>query len=354
MDASSQHSMAPALGIPPIQHYDSQDRDDALLRLEWTKLLFCAGYRLRYTQETTSTSIVLFHRFLILERVTKYQSSRDLILTTCLFLAGKVTEAPRRLRDVINVLHMLTSQNKDQPPPLDQAYWSKKEKIVEFEQVLLRTINFQLDVPDPYRLLLNYARSLRCSPPVVRTAWGLLNDTLFCPRVLTAPPQTLVCAALYLSACLHSDRKRLREFSVAVKERTIEENGKTEGAGISMDGGSGPSPGTEVELGASALIETQRQDPAVVNRLMLEPVSTCGGGEAGFASWTSERDGKVVDASGRESGGTGKGKKGEEGAQPWWRMFDARDDDVEFVCSELLDLYEDATLRRLVRDQPSP
>lgn len=65
--------------------------------------------------------MLLFHRFLIQERVGKHRRSRDVILTTCLFLAGKVTEAPRRLRDVINVLHMLTSTGHDEPPLLDKV-----------------------------------------------------------------------------------------------------------------------------------------------------------------------------------------------------------------------------------------
>lgn len=65
--------------------------------------------------------MLLFHRFLIQERVGKHRRSRDVILTTCLFLAGKVTEAPRRLRDVINVLHMLTCTGQDEPPLLDKV-----------------------------------------------------------------------------------------------------------------------------------------------------------------------------------------------------------------------------------------
>lgn len=72
-------------------------------------------------QETTGTAVLLFHRFLIQERVGKHRRSRDVILTTCLFLAGKVTEAPRRLRDVINVLHMLTRTSEDEPPLLDKV-----------------------------------------------------------------------------------------------------------------------------------------------------------------------------------------------------------------------------------------
>ncbi|CAM9447244.1 unnamed protein product, partial [Discosporangium mesarthrocarpum] len=243
-----------------------RDREDAGLRLDWTKLLFRAGYRLRYPQGTTAAAIVLFHRFLIRERVAKHQQRRDLILTTCLFLAGKVTEAPRRLRDVINVLHMLTCKNKDEPPPLDQvgygtvgtflaryagtsivesakkgAYWTMKEKIVEFEQVLLRTIKFHVETPDPYRLLLNYAHSLRCPPPVVHTAWGLISDSLFCPRTLTTPPPALACAAIYLASRVHGDFLRLEAFSVppcASSNGGVRDKG-ADSPGVVSEGGPG-------------------------------------------------------------------------------------------------------------------
>lgn len=89
----------------------------ALADRSFASALFLSGR----TQETTGTAVLLFHRFLIQERVGKHRRSRDVILTTCLFLAGKVTEAPRRLRDVINVLHMLTSTGQDEPPVLDKV-----------------------------------------------------------------------------------------------------------------------------------------------------------------------------------------------------------------------------------------
>ncbi|CAN0546953.1 unnamed protein product, partial [Ectocarpus sp. 12 AP-2014] len=78
-----------------------------------------------------------------------------------------------------------------------------KERIVEFEQVLLRTINFQVDPPDPYRLLLNYARSLRLDPAATRTAWALANDVLFCPQALSAPPPAVACAVIRMAARVH-------------------------------------------------------------------------------------------------------------------------------------------------------
>lgn len=50
IDVGSLRCMAPSLGIPAHRHYDPSDAEDAALRLEWAKLLFRSGYRLRYPQ----------------------------------------------------------------------------------------------------------------------------------------------------------------------------------------------------------------------------------------------------------------------------------------------------------------
>ncbi|CAN0523871.1 unnamed protein product [Ectocarpus sp. 8 AP-2014] len=54
IDVGSLRCVAPALGIPPNRHYDPSDAEDAALRLEWAKVLFRAGYRLRFPQVSKS------------------------------------------------------------------------------------------------------------------------------------------------------------------------------------------------------------------------------------------------------------------------------------------------------------
>ncbi|CAM9543421.1 unnamed protein product [Chrysoparadoxa australica] len=186
------------LGIPTLRHY-TQDAADKELRFNWCKLLFRAGHRLNYPQEATATAIILFHRWLIREPLQPHIPQRDLVLTTCLFLAGKVEEVPRRLRDVINVVHRLTAVDKNALPPLDQAYWDMKGKMVECEQVVLRTIAFGTEAPHPYRLLLAYSDAMGLDRATKLLAWGMLNDFLFVPAALTLRPQVLACAAIHMA-----------------------------------------------------------------------------------------------------------------------------------------------------------
>ncbi|CAM9539146.1 unnamed protein product, partial [Laminaria digitata] len=349
IDVGSIRCMAPSLGIPPSRHYDPSDAEDAALRLDWARFLFRAGYRLRYPQETTGTAVLLFHRFLIQERVGKHQRSRDVILTTCLFLAGKVTEAPRRLRDVINVLHMLTCTGQDEPPLLDKAYWTMKERIVEFEQVLLRTINFQVDPPDPYRLLLNYARSLRLGRAATRTAWGLANDVLFCPRALSAPPPAVACAAIRMAARVHGTDRRLRTFCPPIrkKRRRVADDDRGcvsrdfGGGGDRFDdddaGGEGAAAAAVSEHGGGGGggggAEAATATAAAAAAAAADDVFVVGSGDNGSSGGGG--------GGGRSSGGSGGdgGKDDEREVMPWWELFDARDDEIEMVCSELLALY---------------
>ena len=49
---------------------------------------------------------MIFQRYFIRKSFTRYDISRlDLIATTAIFLAGKIEEDPRRLRDVISTMH---------------------------------------------------------------------------------------------------------------------------------------------------------------------------------------------------------------------------------------------------------
>lgn len=206
-------------------------------------------------KETIATAVVVFHRFFAERSLSEYQASQrlDVVLMTCLFLAAKVEEQPRRIRDAINCVYFArkqlealrtaaaasvpdeddeddeqdgggkeggrngrdarqqdeTKRRAPPPPPaeaedailpLDRGYWEMKESVVDTEQLVLRVLGFDLDTYQPYRLLLNYARSLRARPLMVEVAWALLNDSLFSPACcLLRPPQAQAVAALHLA-----------------------------------------------------------------------------------------------------------------------------------------------------------
>ena len=236
-----------------------------------------------------------------------------------------------------------------------------KERIVEFEQVLLRTINFQVDPPDPYRLLLNYARSLRLSRDVTRTAWSIVNDSLFCPRALSTSQPAVACAAIRLAANVHGWDRRLRWFSPAIKRRKREtEDGRGGRDGGGREWKQGTLNQTTVgvggalpvaDTGAAGIISlgqgsmTDYRDAAAgadgSTSKLLPSLTANAKRDDGESCVLAARASKAPENAGRERDG-GASRSGEEGdtmTTPWWGLFDARDEEVELVCSELLALY---------------
>ena len=99
-------------------------------------------------QLSIATAIVFYHRFYARESYEAYE--RFQVATTCLFLASKVEETPKKLREVIietyKVQHSTTVL-----PENDQEIWRLKEQVLICERELLRVLGFDLSVEHAYR-----------------------------------------------------------------------------------------------------------------------------------------------------------------------------------------------------------
>ncbi|XP_029802914.1 cyclin-L1-like [Suricata suricatta] len=129
-----------------------------------------------------ATGQVLFQRFFYTKSFVKH--SMEHVSMACVHLASKIEEAPRRIRDVINVFHRLRHlREKKKPVPLllDQDYVNLKNQIIKAERRVLKELGFCVHVKHPHKIIVMYLQVLECerNQHLVQTSWVASEDSLF-------------------------------------------------------------------------------------------------------------------------------------------------------------------------------
>ncbi|KAJ1460819.1 cyclin-like protein [Pelagophyceae sp. CCMP2097] len=165
-----------------------------------TALLFHAGLRLRLPQAAVCAAISFFYR--VAERPAapaRDEAEKREVACACLFLAGKVCEAPRKMRDVLNAMHHALHGSAAPVFALDEAYFLAKAGLVDAEQRALRDLGFDVAAPWPIDAVRAGALKLEFDGGLARHALSLLNDALWSPQCRHLPPPAVACAALLLT-----------------------------------------------------------------------------------------------------------------------------------------------------------
>lgn len=163
----------------------SPSRKDGIDVLHETRLRYsyCAflqnlGVRLDLPQTTIGTAMVLCHRFFV--RRSHASHDRFLIATAALFLTSKSEETPRPLNDVVRVsCEIFHKQEFTVLSYMLQNDWFEqyRERILEAEQLILTTLNFELTVQHPYESLTSTLQKLGFSQSVlVNLALALVSE----------------------------------------------------------------------------------------------------------------------------------------------------------------------------------
>ncbi|KAM8954442.1 cyclin-L1 [Pelodytes ibericus] len=173
------------------------------LRILGCELIQSAGILLRMPQVAMATGQVLFHRFFYSKSFVKH--SFEIVAMACINLASKIEEAPRRIRDVINVFHHLRQiRVKRTPGPLilDQSYINTKNQVIKAERRVLKELGFCVHVKHPHKIIVMYLQVLECerNQTLVQTAWNYMNDCLRTSVFVRFEAETIACACIYLAA----------------------------------------------------------------------------------------------------------------------------------------------------------
>ncbi|XP_064461332.1 cyclin-L1-like [Ornithodoros turicata] len=175
------------------------------LRILGCELIQTSGILLRLPQVAMATGQVLFQRFYFSKSFVRH--SMEIVAMACVTLASKIEEAPRRIRDVINVFHhikQVRGRKTIQPLILDQNYINLKNQVIKAERRVLKELGFCVHVKHPHKIIVTLLQVLECekNTNLMQTSWNYMNDSLRTDIFVRHSPETIACTCIYLSARL--------------------------------------------------------------------------------------------------------------------------------------------------------
>ncbi|KAF3543548.1 hypothetical protein DY000_02009596 [Brassica cretica] len=202
-------------------------KKETYLRKSYCTFLQDLGMRLKVPQITIATSIIFCHRFFI--RQSHARNDRRTIATVCMFLAGKVEETPRPLKDVIVVSYEIIHKKDPataQKIKQKEVYEQQKELILSGEKIVLSTLGFDFNVYHPYKPLVEAIKKFKVAQnALAQVAWNFVNDGLRTSLCLQFKPHHIAAGAIFLAAKflkvkLPSDGEKVwwQEFDVTPRQ----------------------------------------------------------------------------------------------------------------------------------------
>eukprot|EP00798_Chlamydomonas_sp_ICE-L_P010693 gene10693-12385_t len=188
-----------------ISRLDGIDKEtETMLRLYGAELIQEAGIFLRCPQAVMATGQVLLQRFYVKKSFKDFNVKRLAAAST--FIACKLEESPRRIRDIILVFDRLfKGQPEGGPPPRvlepgGREYNSAKDTIIRYERDMLRAFGFILHAEHPHKFVINYIHMLGGSNELIQLAWNVLNDSLRTTLCVRFKSEVVACGAIFYAA----------------------------------------------------------------------------------------------------------------------------------------------------------
>ncbi len=167
-------------------------------RFQLSHHTFSTCRRLLVPSTTAATAVINLHRFLNAKDSSEYLGyDWRVLISAVVFMSCKQTENQKQFRDVYNVASKVIDFSTS-VEELDSKYCTRKEQIIQLEQNILRTLNFDIDFELPHKYVLNISRFMKFPPSVVQAAMCVLNDALLCKECATTAPEITAVACLLL------------------------------------------------------------------------------------------------------------------------------------------------------------
>ncbi|KAL5726211.1 Cyclin-T1-3 [Ranunculus cassubicifolius] len=177
-------------------------KKETSLRKSYCTFLQDLGMRLKVPQVTIATAIIFCHRFFLHQSHAK--NDLKTVATVCMFLAGKVEETPRPLKDVILVSYEIIHKKDPtaaQKIKQKEVYEEQKELILYGERLVLTTLGFDLNILHPYKPLVEAIKRFQVAQnSLAQVAWNFVNDGLRTSLCLQFKSHHIAAGAIFLAA----------------------------------------------------------------------------------------------------------------------------------------------------------
>ncbi|KAH9821118.1 cyclin-like protein [Melampsora americana] len=213
----------------PSQKLGMTSQTESYQRSRAVHWMVQAAISLALPQIIIATAATYLHRFYMRKSMQKYPIKE--ISATAFFLATKVEEVPRKLEYVVKeylkldpTSHLENSNGMEDPKEFELL----KQHILYYEDILLRTLCFDLAIDHPYlplihackhfhltcaqastgaptssipSTLIDFSNSMKARS-IAQSAWSFVNDSLMTTLCVTTHP-SVVAAAAFLIAISH-------------------------------------------------------------------------------------------------------------------------------------------------------
>ncbi|XP_062198957.1 cyclin-L1-1 [Phragmites australis] len=190
---------------------DSPSRKDGIdeatetaLRVYGCDLIQESGILLRLPQAVMATAQVLFHRFYCKKSFVRFSVKR--VAASCVWLAGKLEESPRKSKHIIFVFHRMECRRENLPiehlDVFSKKYSELRHDLIRTERHLLKEMGFICHVEHPHKFISNYLATLE-APELTQEAWNLANDSLRTTLCVRFKSEVVACGVVYAAARRH-------------------------------------------------------------------------------------------------------------------------------------------------------
>lgn len=187
-------------------------------RIYGCQLIQKAGVLLKLEAVTVASAQTILHRFYYRKSLKKFDVR--LVVTASLLLACKLEEDPRRVKNLIDIVHLL-SKAEDAEVAISEEnidellldhdsaeFEVARAETFRCERYILRELGFMVSqtLVHPHRYILQYIHAL-CKGNYIPTnrlsqiAWGYLNDSMRTTLCCEVQPAVIAVGSIFLAAC---------------------------------------------------------------------------------------------------------------------------------------------------------